>query len=139
MKSYLKISILVAGVLFVSISAVADDISGAETMICSSMQATVCAMDGECEVGAPWLWGIPQFIEIDLKKKELRTTEASGQSRSTPLKHIERNNGLLVLQGVENGRAFSFAITEEDGTLAVAVARDGVTVSVFGACTPLAR
>ena len=78
-------------------------------------------------------------MEIDLKKKEVRTTEASGQGRSTPFKHVERDGGLLVLQGVENGRAFSFAISEEDGSLSVAVARDGVTVSVFGACTPLAH
>jgi hypothetical protein len=139
MKNRLMFFLLVAAVLLASLPVAADDVTGVDAMICSSMQATVCSIDGDCEIGAPWLWGIPQFIEIDLKKKELRTTEASGQSRATPLKHIERNNGLLVLQGAENGRAFSFAITEEDGTLAVAVARDGVTVSVFGACTPLTR
>lgn len=139
MMNRLIFPLLIAGVLLTPVPAAADDVTGAETMICSSMQATVCTMDGECEIGAPWLWGIPQFVEIDLVKKEVRTTEASGANRATPIKHIERNDGLLVLQGAENGRAFSFAITEEDGTLAVAVARDGVTVSVFGACTPLAR
>ena len=131
--------LLVAGALFASLPVAADDVTGVDTMICSSIQATVCSLDGDCEIGAPWLWGIPQFVEIDLKNKEVRTTEASGQRRATPLKHVERADGLLVLQGVENGRAFSFAITEEDGSLSVAVARDGITVSVFGACTPLTR
>jgi len=138
MKNSLMFLLLVAGVLLAPIPAAADDVSRAATMICASVQATVCAMDGECEIGAPWIWGIPQFVEIDLNRKEVRTTEASGANRATPIKHIERNDGLLVLQGVENGRAFSFTITEKSGTLAVAVARDGLTVSVFGACTPLA-
>jgi len=139
MKNRIMFSLLVAGVLLAPIPAAADDVTGVELMICSSMQATVCTLDGECEIGTPWLWGIPEFVEIDLEKKEVRTTGASGSNRSTPIKHVDRNDGLLVLQGVENGRAFSFAITEEYGAMAVAVARDGVTVSVFGACTPMAR
>ena len=139
MKNRLKFFLLVAGVLLAPLSATADDVTGAESMICSSMQATVCSLDGESEIGDPWLWGIPQFVEIDLKKKEVRTTEASGERRATPFKYVERKDGLLVLQGVENGRAFSFDITEADCSLSVAVARDSVTVSVFGACTPLGK
>ena len=42
----------------------------------------------------------------------------------------------LFLQGVERGRAFSFAINETTGFVSAAVARDGLTVAVFGACTP---
>jgi len=36
---------------------------------------------------------------------------------------------------MEGGRAFSFVIDEATGLLTVAVARDGLSVSVFGACT----
>ena len=42
-----------------------------------------------------------------------------------------------MLQGFENGRAFSFLIAEKTGRASIAVARDGLGVSVFGACTPL--
>jgi hypothetical protein len=41
-----------------------------------------------------------------------------------------------VLQGYENGRAFSFMIDEATGDVTAAVARETVAVSVFGACTP---
>lgn len=117
--------------------AMADDLAGSEAILCTSIQATVCYMDEDCEIGTPWNWNIPQFIEIDFAKKVLRTTKASGENRQTPFKNIEREDGLIFLQGVERGRAFSFAIEEDTGLVSIAVARNGVTVSIFGACTPL--
>ena len=40
-----------------------------------------------------------------------------------------------LMQGIENGRAYSFVIEQDLGLLTAALARDGVTLSVFGACT----
>lgn len=121
---------------FVSTAAYADDVTGADRILCTAVQATICDTSGECEIGSPWLWNIPQFIEVDFKAKTFGTTKASGENRQTPIKYIERADGLIFLQGVEGGRAFSFVIEEETGDLSAAVARSGVTVSVFGACTP---
>lgn len=115
----------------------ADDLGDANTILCTASVATLCLDDGECETGPPWLWNIPQFIEIDLAAKQLRTTKASGENRSTSIKNLERADGLVFLQGVEKGRAFSFVITEKTGLTSFAVARDGVTVGGFGACTPI--
>ena len=72
-----------------------------------------------------------------LKEKVLRTTRASGENRQTPFKNIEREARLIVLQGVERGRAFSLTIEEDTGVASIAVSMNGVTISVFGACTPL--
>ena len=119
-----------------SMPAIGDDLSGADRLLCSSVQATVCSIDADCEVGPPWDWNIPQFIQIDLEKKTLGTTPASGEQRVTPVTNLVREDGVIVLQGFENGRAFSFVIHESSGQASVAVARDGVTVSVFAACTP---
>ena len=116
--------------------AYADNVSGANRLLCSSVQATVCDSTGTCEIGAPWLWNIPQFVVIDLDAKTLGTTKASGENRITPIATLQRVDGLIVLQGVEAGRAFSFVIQEETGQVSVAVAREEITVSVFGACTP---
>ena len=120
----------------VSAAAFADDLTGADRILCTSVHATICDSGGECEIGAPWLWNIPQFVVVDLKKETLGTTKASGEDRVTPIKNLQREDGLIFLQGVEAGRAFSFVIEEETGTLSAAVARNGITVSVFGACTP---
>ena len=118
-------------------SAQADDLSQASVLLCSAVQATVCTPDGDCTIGPPWNWNIPQFIEVDLAKKILRTTKASGENRSTPVKNLERQDGVIYLQGVEKGRAFSFAIEEDTGFATIAVARQGIGVTVFGACTTL--
>jgi hypothetical protein len=115
----------------------ADDLTGSESFLCTASQATICSAAGECTSEPPWNLNIPSFIQVDLGSKTLSTTEASGESRSTPIKSVEREEGLIFLQGIEKGRAFSFVIAEEDGMASVAVARDGLSVAVFGACTPM--
>ena len=117
--------------------AVADDLTGQQSVLCTAVQATVCDDTGSCVIENPWDLNIPQFLELNLKDKTVATTRASGESRSTPIRTLLREDGLIVLQGVEMGRAFSFVIEEKSGLLSAAVAREGKTVSVFGACTPM--
>jgi hypothetical protein len=44
-------------------------------------------------------------------------------------------NGIIYVQGIEDGRAFSFVIHESTGHMTAAIARDRFSVTVFGACT----
>ena len=115
----------------------ADDLKGQDRILCTAVQATVCTTDGDCTIEAPWNLNIPQFIEVNLKDKTASTTKASGENRSSALSNVSRDDGLIVIQGVEAGRAFSFVITEDTGFASIAVARQNLTVSVFGACTPM--
>ena len=130
-------TVLIALLALAPPTLVADDLSGEDVLLCSATQATVCTAEGECNTGPPWNWNIPQFVEVNLKGKIVSTTKASGENRSTPIKNMERKDGLLVLQGVENRRAFSFVVEETTGNLSAAVAREEITVSVFGGCTPM--
>jgi len=134
----MRISI-VAALLAVGLAtpSAADDLTGTDKFLCTAMQATRCSPDAACTSGPPWNWNIPQFIEIDLGAKQLRTTKASGENRSTPTKNHERANGAVALQGIEGRLAFSFVIVQSTGEMAVAVATPDFTTSVFGACTPL--
>ncbi|HSL70981.1 MAG TPA: hypothetical protein VK864_12115 [Longimicrobiales bacterium] len=117
----------------------ADDLTGADAILCSAVEATQCSADGECASGPPWNWKFPQFLEIDLKKNVVSTTQASGENRSTPIRNTERSEGKIVLQGVQQGRAFSFVIVEQTGMASAAIAAEGMTVTVFAACTPMTR
>jgi hypothetical protein len=117
----------------------ADDLSKQNLILCTAVTAMHCHDDGDCVVDVPWNLNIPQFIQVNLEKKTLSTTKASGENRSTPIKNLIREGGQIFLQGLEGGRAFSFVINEESGLLSVGVAADGRVVSVFGACTPLAQ
>lgn len=117
--------------------AMAEDLTGADKFLCAGVQATYCDTSGECETGMPWLWNMPQFVEIHLGEKVVRTTTAVERQRQTPIRTLERADGEIYLQGVENGRAFSFVIDEVSGVASIAIAADGLTISVFGVCTPI--
>ena len=114
----------------------ADDVSDAERLLCASLEATHCTIDG-CITDDPVMWNIPQFIEIDLANKRLQTTAASGENRATPITTLVREDGHIFIQGIEGGRAFSFVIHETSGELNAAVASTDSANAVFAACTPL--
>jgi len=115
----------------------ADDITESNKFLCAPVQATVCFDDGECVVDLPWNVNIPDFVEVDLEAKRISTTEASGLNRMTPIEHLSRRDGIIVFHGFEMGRAFSWVITEETGQVTAAIAAEGVSVAVFGTCTPI--
>src|SRR4029078_8819359 len=112
--------------------------TGATRLVFTAVQAPSCKDDGDdCVTDVPWAFNIPQFIEVDLTQKMLKTTKAAYEARQSPINSMTRAEGTIVLQGLELGRAYSFVINEKSGRLSAAVARDGISVVVFGACTPL--
>ena len=121
--------------LAVSGVAAAENVTDVTRMICASGQAQICLETGECYAATPWELSVPDFVIIDTRKGTISTTKASGLNRSTEFTKSERKEGLIHLQGVEDGRAFSFVIHEQTGRMTAAIARDGLSVTVFGACT----
>lgn len=113
-----------------------DDLTGEDDLLCAAANVIVCLDDGSCATAAPWELNVPQFINVDLDKRSLSTTKASGELRVTMVDNMQRSDGRVYLQGIDRGRAYTFVIDEETGFLTVVVARDDLTVSVFGACTP---
>ena len=121
--------------LLAFVPVLAENISEADRIICSPADVKLCFENGECFDTNPWEVDMPEFVIIDLRKKTISTTKASGQDRTSSFSALEKKDGLLMMQGIEDGRAYSFVIEELTGILTAAVARDGVSVSVFGACT----
>jgi hypothetical protein len=138
MRSNGVLAALSVGGALLATPVAAEDLTGANRFLCAAVEAIVCGVDGECFAGRPWDWDIPEFIEVDVASKKLSTTKASPRLRTTPIRHLDRSQGLIVMQGFEGGRAFSFVVQEETGQLSAAVAREGLTVTVFGSCTPAA-
>ena len=124
--------------LFAAGLAIADDVSDSDKLICSASRVTLCFESGDCMDVNAWELDMPQFVLIDLKKKTVSTTKASGEDRSSTVQ-TSRDETELFLQGVENGRAFSFVIDQATGLLSAAISSDGATISVFGACTDSAN
>ena len=129
-----KLLVTSCGFLMATIAG-ADNLAGIDEMICSAGQAQICLETGECFAATPAELSIPDFVVIDTKSKTISTTRASGLNRSTEFAKTQRIEGLIYLQGIDRGRAFSFVIDEATGRMTVAVSRDGLSVTVFGACT----
>jgi hypothetical protein len=129
-----KLMMAFAGLLTSGL-ALADDIRGVDEIICAATQVQICIENDTCYATTPADLDVPNFVVINTKKKTISTTEASDLNRSTLFTSVVREDGLIYLQGIEGGRAFSFVIDEATGLMTVAVSRDGFAVSVFGACT----
>lgn len=129
-----KLAIVFAGILAGGL-AQAENLEGVDKMICAAAQVQICIENDTCYAATPAELDIPNFVVIDTRKKTISTTRASNQNRSTPFTSVQKIDGLFYLQGIEGGRAFSFVIDEATGHMTVAVSRDGISVSVFGACT----
>ena len=131
----MKKLLVASSCLILGSNATAENLEGVDEMICSAGQAQICLETGDCYATTPWELSVPDFVVINTKKKTISTTKASGLNRSTEFSKVEKSEGLIYLQGIDSGRAFSFVIDEITGRMTVAVSRDGLSVTVFGACT----
>jgi hypothetical protein len=131
----MKRSVVASVGLLASGAALADNLEGADRLLCAPEQIMICVEEADCYPAHGSELGVPDFVIVDLKNKKMQTTKSSQQTRTTAFSNMSRTDGKIFLQGVENGRAFSFVINEITGSLTVALSRDGVAVAVFGSCT----
>jgi len=135
----MKLTTIMAGLLALMVLTPlsADDVTGADHLLCAAARATECFADGVCLPGNPEDWNSPRFVKIDFAEKMLRSTEASGEARSTPMKNIERQGDRIFIQGVEQSRAFSIVLDQDSGTASIAIALEGHVLAIFAYCTPI--
>jgi hypothetical protein len=50
------------------------------------------------------------------------------------IERVDHRSGLMILEGTENGQAWSAAIGESNGKMSYSVVGDRVVVAAFGAC-----
>lgn len=124
---------LLAMVLCVAAApAVAADFDGSKPLICSAIESHDCGVGSSCLKGLAEDINAPQFIRVDFAGKTL-----SARGRTTKMQRQVRGDGMLVIQGFENSRAFSITINEKSGQLVGAIAGNEEGFVIFGACTTL--
>lgn len=121
--------------LLASSMALAESLAGVDKLLCAAGHAQICFENGECFSATPAELSIPSFVVIDTKKKTVSTTKGSEEKRVSSFSSVERSDQTIFLQGKEGERTFSFVIDEFSGHMTVAVVRDGISVTIFGACT----
>jgi hypothetical protein len=114
----------------------ATPFDGSVPLICALIEVMDCAPGADCQCGVPESVNLPQFVKLNFAEKTLSTMEDARRNKVTPIKNLEQLDSNLVLQGVENGRAWSMIIAKETGKMSGAVSDDQVGFAIFGACTP---
>jgi hypothetical protein len=124
-------------VLLVSAHAAgAADFDGSRPLLMAVIDIIECHPGGACEKVTPQEARLPRFIEIDFDKKEISEVGDAQDERRTAIQNSTKGEGVVILQGAQNGRGWSITITEASGD-AVATVADPVSGFVlFGACTP---
>ena len=85
--------------------------------------------------------GLPRNFYIDFKEKLVRPSKDSVIRRTSKIKRVEHIENKLILQGVEDGvenvddgLAWSMAISKKTGKVVLSASGDGVAYVVFGTC-----
>jgi len=87
--------------------------------------------------------GLPRNFLIDFEESKLRPTKDSLIRRISRIKRVEHVENKLMLQGIEegvenvdDGLAWSMAISKKTGMVVLSASGDGVAYVVFGTCAP---
>jgi hypothetical protein len=113
----------------------AGDFDGSNPLICAVIETFECGQNAECQRGPAESIGIPQFLKIDFAEKIISSPPGAGPVRTTNIRQMESVDGKLILQGVQNGRAWSMVINETSGKVTLSASDDQAGFVVFGACT----
>jgi hypothetical protein len=132
-----RILLVLAASLFLSpsLQGVAGDFDGSKPVICAVIETHECGPDENCVKGSAEGIDMPQFFRVNFKDKLITSTRAGGELQTSAIQRMERVDGKLILQGVQNGRAWSAVISEINGKFVLTASADQEAFVLFGACT----
>jgi hypothetical protein len=127
--------ILVTFVSIVPYHPAAAGIDRSSPLLCAVIEVFECSLESDClEVSAESA-NIPRFIRVDFENMKLTLPEKSEEQRESSINNVVQNNGTLILQGVEGGRGWSIAISENGDKMTGTASEGEGGFAVFGACT----
>ena len=127
-------SMIMAALLGPALPATAAGLDGTEPVTCATSVTFDCAPYGDCIKDSPEAINLPRLIRLDLPAKKAFTKWASGEERTAEIASQKVEQGRLILQGIQNGNAWSLTVSQESGVMSLAIAGDGAAVVAFGVC-----
>jgi len=132
----LKMVVLALSYMFIAtVQAAAGDFDGSKPLLCAVIDVYECEANQECERVTIEEINFVRFLDINFKDKKITGTRVNGQELATGIKSQVSMDGMLILQGVENGKGWTLAVTEATGKMVLTVSGDEVGFVAFGACT----
>ena len=128
---------VIAATAFVTTAVSAEGLDGTSDAVCAVTLVVACTQDGTCLQGQAKTFDLPALLVLDARNKVMRATRESGLKAVSPVKNMERNGEILVLQGVENSRGWDIAINTKTGNMSASSVGDEVAFLAHGTCTAL--
>ncbi|MGI9285283.1 MAG: hypothetical protein ACR2P1_07830 [Pseudomonadales bacterium] len=107
-------------------------------LLCATVDAYECVDGRGCQEVLPEAVNLPAFLRIDLRKKEISTSE----DRASMIEHLDTLEGRTILQGAEpgsderaDGGGWTLTIDEETARFTGTMTADHAALVIFGACT----
>jgi hypothetical protein len=134
---------LVAALLgFVAMPAMAKDSDS--DLICAVVNVYVCGYEEPCERVNPSAINAPDFLKIDLKKKEITGRRHDGSYGTFKIINQMKTPKLILLQGMQendddkdDAAAWSMTLHIDSGHMSVAVSGEDSAYTLFGNCQTL--
>jgi hypothetical protein len=112
----------------------ADALDGSKALVCDLAEAAECDGVAACaDVSAEQI-DLPPVIHVDFAASKL--VSASDETRTSPIVTVEKLDAVLVLQGHQNGRAWTMVIDRATGHLTATLADAEGAFVLAGACAP---
>jgi len=115
--------------------ALAAELDGSAPILCAVMAVTECDRWGACEPAEPGSAGLPPFVRVNVGQKALEATDGSGRKTAIHSSTLVKEKERLLLQGGENGRAWSVVIGQRSGEMTAAIVDHDGGFLVSGVCT----
>jgi hypothetical protein len=125
--------ILAAALLLVTGSALAGPaIDGKQDLMCEPKHLAQCDTDALCATIAVEDVELPPQLRVSFKQKLL---SAPDSDRTSPIRSVEIDPEVVVLQGSQNRRGWSMVIDRATGALSGSIADAQGAIMVAGICT----
>lgn len=125
-----------SALLGASALATAAAFDGSVPLLCAVTGTASCDSLGECVVGPADAVNLPVFLNVDVRNKIAQSVRAGGEQRTSEILSTHKEEGSLVLLGVDHGAGWSTTIDENNGKLTLSVSGAGMGYLAFGVCTP---
>jgi hypothetical protein len=130
MRALLATGALV-GLGLLASTASAAPLDGTVPMLCALNSVVECARRGDCERSTREDTQVPPFVLIDVGKRLLSSVDGG---RTSPIAGVQRANGRLMVQGMQNDRVWGAVINEQTGQMSATVGEDDGAIVISGAC-----
>ena len=109
----------------------AAPLDGSAPMLCAFSSVMECSRRGDCERSTAEDVGMPPFVRVNVQQRLLSSLDGG---RTSPITGLQRANGRLMIQGMQNERVWGAVIDEQTGQMSATAGEADGAIVISGTC-----